>query len=118
MLLELRQAGGRINRYRNATSQQDAVKTSEKVAAGWQHERYGLPWLERLCLKARCHRCSTVVEGRIGDLFEMLVGAVQGNVGALRVETCVPVEDFNEGGGSRRHPIGSSEHSTVDIRGH
>src|SRR5215471_12898500 len=97
MLLQLRQAGGWINRHWNATRQQDAVKASEKVAAGGQHERHGLPWLQCLGLETCGHRRSTVVEGRIGDLFDLLIGAVQGNMATLRVDLRVPSEDFHEG---------------------
>lgn len=63
------------------------------------------------------HSYGAVVEGRISDLFELLVVDVQRNVSALWVDTRMPLEDCNEGGGARGYLIGRRQHGTVDSRG-
>ena len=97
-------------------SQQNAIKTREKVATGGQHERHRLSWLET----ARCSPCGyrlgAGMQSRIGDLLDVLVLHIQNNVPALRVYACVPIKHLDQGCGSSGYPIDSFVHARLDCR--
>ena len=62
-------------------------------------------------------RLGAGMQCRIGDLLDVLVLHVQGNVPALRVYACVPIQHLDQGGGSSGYPIDSFAHASLDCRG-
>ncbi|MNF53627.1 hypothetical protein D3C84_350260 [compost metagenome] len=115
MLLDLRQAHGRIDRHRHAAGEEDAEEAEEEIAAGRQHQRHPLPGAQAALLQAAGNRPGALLQGQVADVFGHIAIAQQAHMNALRVLLHMPVEHLGQGlRGVRREPFPRTDGQALD----
>ena len=72
VVLDLRQAGGRVDGHRNAAGEQNTEESSEEFPACRQHQRHGLLGLQAACLQTGGHRFGGALQVGVGDRFSLV----------------------------------------------
>ncbi len=96
VVFDLCQAHRRINRHRHAAGDEHAEEAEQIVAAGRQHDRGRLAWLQTGVLKPRGHVFRALQKLAVRHRLLLATVVKQVDVGALRLMPGMPLEHLNQ----------------------